>query len=61
MSALIFNCYKAKFEVAEGSVDGIPTASSYNLATYGGEVVGSIGVADKKGADFRDRVKFKNA
>ena len=61
VAALIFNCYKAKFEVAEGSVDAVPTASSYNLVTYGGEVVGSVGVADKKGIDFRERVKFKNA
>ena len=58
---LIFNCYKAKFEVAEGAAAAIPTAQSYNLTTVAGEVIGSVGVADKKGTDLKERVKFKNA
>ena len=60
LRALIFNCYRAKFEVAEGDVDGLPTSSSYNLVAASGTVIGSVGVADKKGVDFKDRVKMKN-
>ena len=33
--ALIFNCYKAKFEVVEGNPDQIPTAQSYVLMSAG--------------------------
>ena len=58
--ALIFNCYKAKFEVAEGNVEGVPPSSTYNLTSVAGTVVGTIAVAEKKGVDFKERVKLKN-